>query len=1483
MSKLHRDNAGYVGCSAEETQDPYYSYNKLALPLSGDVNSVQREEVTFTVTVVSTGSGNKYVIDGVQQATVNLLQGNVYTFDQSHNSNSGHPLRLSYTANGTHAGGIEYTLGVTKHGTPGTSGAYTRIVVPFGLHDLNYYCFYHSGMGGAANVSSNPNMTTFGLPILKTTGAAGQTANSNPSSSGLEFGYDNADNSFDSSSTTLTKDTTGYTFNTWGGSQLASALGGNGTNSVQVIKATDGKVKAWFVSTDNTDRYFWTSDNGIHWRSKGSYYDTDGSTQVIVSRYLGWAAGSNSSTITVTAEDPQVAADPYAPNLVLAVPMNGSNGARSFADYSSAIKGSGIANAITIEGDTQIATSQSQFYGSSAYLDGSSDEGLTIANNPDLDLGTGDFTVEFWTYLTTIESTAFVGKFVSGNYGWIIQLVNATTFRFYSGNNGSLGSPYDFTGGTVLANKWHHVALTRHEGVVTMYLDGNSIGAASNRHDLTASTALVVGTNADSTDQTVNGFMSDLRIYKGVAKYRTPFPIGEFGHKAVTYIGNSGVKKIGPKSVSVGVTATGTGAVSGISSTYPLSGLFDGNSSTYLASSASNISSSPAILTVLFPAGNQPSYSSSVVVEVWSGSIDTVQVSINGGSYQSVAQNNWTQHTIATGSGTITEIKVSRQKSNTNAGAAEIRRIIVDGVELLDGDGSNILFSPGLVWIKEIDSTGDHHLFDTVRGATKALRSNEPDGEVTDTNELTAFNSDGFSLGNGGDVNANTTNTVAWMWDVGTVTNPVGDIWTPGATKYIGIKFATASGGTVVYGQTSGSDTVEVWTSSDNSNWTQQGSSQTITTQRSLTTSDQYVYIRNTSNALFSNWYAAASNGADGHYSSVTYPSGASWTGPGYTDHDFRDGGGAVIAAGSLNSSVYNQSHAITSNITGNLPATGNPLANWFNGQRANKLEPSGSGSLDFSSVSALQNFSGTLQFAVSAYSGSTSMKFVINASTDNLTFTTEALPSSSGGFPSQLLTIPVTSLSTLDFTSISGQSTQFWGMYLDGKLLVDSTATPTNIPSVASSVRASTENGFSIVRFTTTANGQQISHGLNSTPKWIIGKYLDGSSNWRVYHSSVGASKTLYLNSTSGESSDNDRITAVDSSTFTLGGAGLGTLGDSIAYCWSETAYSKFGSYTSSSNAAQTITTGFKPAFVLIKGTGSGGFEWVIYDSVRGGANHLTANNSNVENSPSGIGDITFEENGFSIPASGDNGNIRGGGTYVYMAFAESSANDDAYKAVGSSEVALNDLSSSAHAITNNGATFQSTVSKFYDGATEFNGSSSNLTIPASSDFDFGTGDFTIEMWAYLKAATSNMTLISSGNYYTVGSNGNWLLRRTNGSQITFASWDGQGSSENGGLSAVTNLYAWNHFALTRRANTVQVFVNGSPGGTMTVTKSLSDGGTNGLRIGHGNTNAHWNGYIQDVRVYKGIAKYTSSFSPPERSVQGTARRYPSGIYVVS
>ena len=105
----------------------------------------------YAVTVAEYSGANYFYIDGVRAPTLNLTEGRTYQFGQSDSSNATHPLRISTTSNGTHAGGSEYTTGVTTYGTPGSGGAYTEITVASGAPTLYYYCSNHSGMGGQLN------------------------------------------------------------------------------------------------------------------------------------------------------------------------------------------------------------------------------------------------------------------------------------------------------------------------------------------------------------------------------------------------------------------------------------------------------------------------------------------------------------------------------------------------------------------------------------------------------------------------------------------------------------------------------------------------------------------------------------------------------------------------------------------------------------------------------------------------------------------------------------------------------------------------------------------------------------------------------------------------------------------------------------------------------------------------------------------------------------------------------------------------------------------------------------------------------------------------------------------------------------------------------------------------------------------------------------------------------------------------------------
>ena len=161
-------------------------------------------------------------------------------------------------------------------------------------------------------------------------------------------------------------------------------------------------------------------------------------------------------------------------------------------------------------------------------------------------------------------------------------------------------------------------------------------------------------------------------------------------------------------------------------------------------------------------------------------------------------------------------------------------------------------------------------------------------------------------------------------------------------------------------------------------------------------------------------------------------------------------------------------------------------------------------------------------------------------------------------------------------------------------------------------------------------------------------------------------------------------------------------------------------------------------------------------------------------------------------------------------------------------------------------------------DYPTSSNNGLDSITVPAGSDFAYGTGDFTFEAYVWKSSFASDTRLIFS---QTVSGN-NYILFgiTTSGQVVTIL-----GHSNSLTSTATIALNSWNHVAVSRSSGTVKVFVNGVASSGSSITTDLNDT-TRIPTIGkytHSNQ-LQWQGYISNFRITKGEALYTADFTPP-------------------
>ncbi len=199
-------------------------------------------------------------------------------------------------------------------------------------------------------------------------------------------------------------------------------------------------------------------------------------------------------------------------------------------------------------------------------------------------------------------------------------------------------------------------------------------------------------------------------------------------------------------------------------------------------------------------------------------------------------------------------------------------------------------------------------------------------------------------------------------------------------------------------------------------------------------------------------------------------------------------------------------------------------------------------------------------------------------------------------------------------------------------------------------------------------------------------------------------------------------------------------------------------------------------------------------------------------------------------------------------------------------------DSSNMGNAITFNGnAQISTSQSKFGSSSAYFDGTGDYIDAGGSSLRSVcDSGDFALELWLYQDSRPDYASIIT--NYGT--GNGGWALYINSGSPQQVYWWHYNGSgwvylNQSQGTRTTITLDTWHHVAVTRSGNTWRLFLNGTQEDTITDSNNITAGNGavfNGLRFGTINAGLQYafHGYIDDVRITNGDARYTSNFTPP-------------------
>jgi hypothetical protein len=311
----------------------------------------------------------------------------------------------------------------------------------------------------------------------------------------------------------------------WGGGAGSGAnpgsAGGGGSGYINTLQTLTGTLYAGSGATPGNSGSSFRGSYG----NGGASGANNGLQGVVIIRYQGtprYTGGTITQSGGYTTHT--FTANGYLNlNTVLLMPFKTS----ATADHSP------IPKTVTMNGTVTISSAQSKYYGASAYF--SNGNWLSVAASNDFLFAANDFTMELWIYPTTnaydifgaLGAKAALCLVIGNSFGFSPA---ASTITFGDDGSGGIVVNYpnqNFVGGPMVVNQWQHLAFVRSGTSFLIFRDGQLLStttvSSSNNNVGSSSLAMGIGRLTGSINRPVTGYIQDLAIYKGYAKYTGTF------------------------------------------------------------------------------------------------------------------------------------------------------------------------------------------------------------------------------------------------------------------------------------------------------------------------------------------------------------------------------------------------------------------------------------------------------------------------------------------------------------------------------------------------------------------------------------------------------------------------------------------------------------------------------------------------------------------------------------------------------------------------------------------------------------------------------------------------------------------------------------------------------------------------------------------------------------------------------------------------